>query len=459
MTPFLSRRRRLVLVVVLITTSALAAWLTTPRRGTPRAAVGPGATGEIVLALAGDAAVSIPLDLDGPPLRAIGALVRRASLGLVNFELAPSPLTPAVSDAPARWPAATPAAAADLRQLGFGAVSLANNHTFDAGADGLTLVQAQLDAAGVAHAGAGANLDAARRAAYVATPGGTVALVSIAVSHAAGARATARLGDINGRPGVNGVRFARRLAVDDAAFVALTAAFPPSALKRNPDGVTWDLLGITVVRDERAGMALVADPSDLDTLVTAVREARGQAAAVVVSLHAHEPGNGADDVPDLLRGLAHAAIEAGADVVYGHGPHRLRGVELYRERPIFYSLGNFVFPDRALRPEAADEFEDHGRNVLSPFGADAPPRLDFTGDAWWQSAIAVVRLEGGRVSRIELHPIDVGVGQDAATRGVPALARPALGAKILERLRGLSAPLGTSIAIEHGIGVVSGTTP
>jgi poly-gamma-glutamate synthesis protein (capsule biosynthesis protein) len=418
--------------------------------------------GEIVLALAGDAAVSVPLDAEAPSLQAVAAIVRSASLGIANFELGGAPPAwsgPSGDDAPPRWPLATAEAAVQLRTLGFGAVSLANNHAFDGGADGLALLQAQLDAASVAHAGAGPNLDAARQAAYIATPGGTVALVAMTLSHAPGARATARRGDINGRPGVNGVRVARRLTVDDATFATLSAAFPPSVLKPHPTGGTWDLHGVTIERGERGGMALVADPDDVDTLVAAVRAASGQAAAVVVSLHAHEPGNRIDAVPEVLRRLAHAAIDAGAMVVHGHGPHRLRGVEVYRGRPIFYSLGNFVFPDRDLRPEAADEFENHARDVLSPLGADGPRQFDFSGDAWWQSALAVVRIDRGRVSRIELHPLDVGVGQDAATRGRPALASPALGADILARLRVLSAPLGTSVANENGIGVVSRATP
>lgn len=139
----------------------------------------------------------------------------------------------------------------------------------------------------------------------------------------------------------------------------------------------------------------------------------------------------------------------------GHGPHRLRGVETYRAKPIFYSLGTLVFPDRAIRPQAADEFENMARNVLSPFADDSEgPRVDFTGDAWWQSAIALVHVDGGRVSRVELHPVDVGVGRDLTTRGTPRLAQPDAAAQILDRLQKLSAPLGTTIAIEHRVGIV-----
>lgn len=444
-------RQRLALVAALVAAASVAAWLTTAPPGKPASGAAP-SRGPIVLALAGDAAVSVPLDLDATGPQGVAALVRRASLGIANFELSAQAASEAPVDAAPRWPSALPQAASQLRQLGFGAVSLANNHVFDAGADGLARVQAQLATAGIAYAGAGPNLDAAREPAYVRTPNGTVALVSVTLSHAAGARASARQGDINGRPGVNGLRFTRRLTVDAAAFDALARAFPPAALKRGADGATWDLFGVVVERGAQGGMTLRAAPDDVAALEAVVREARRRAGAVVVSLHAHEPGNRIDEVPALLRGVAHAVIDAGADVVHGHGPHRLRGIEIYRRRPIFYSLGNVVFPDRGLRPEAADEFEDHGRNVLSPFGSEAPAQLTFDEDVWWQSAIAVVTL--GSELRVELHPLDLGIGQSVAARGTPAPASRVEGARILERLRGLSAALGTTIVIEDGVGVV-----
>ncbi len=449
-----SRRQRVALAAALTALSALAAWFSTSGRGAPPAAPGRDAPGEIVLALAGDAALAVPLDLGAASLRAVAALAGNASLGIANFELAVAAPGSEATDGRPRWPRAAPEAAAQLRRLGFGAMSLANNHAFDSGAEGLALTQAHLDAAGIVHAGAGPNLDAARQPVYVTVPGGTVALVAVAVSHAPGAGATARSGDINGRPGVNGIRLTRRLTVDPAGFAALVAAFPPAVLTRNPDGVTWNLMGVTVAQGDVGGMTLVADAGDVARLEASVREARRRSAVVVVSVHAHEPGNRVDEVAEVLRRLAHAAVDAGADVVHGHGPHRLRGVELYRERPIFYSLGNLVFPGRGLRAEAADEFEDHARDVRSPLAGEEPRQLDFSDGVWWQSAMAMVRLDHGRVVRVELHPLDLGGGQDATQRGRPALAAGPVGSAILERLRALSTPLGTTIAVENGIGVV-----
>jgi poly-gamma-glutamate synthesis protein (capsule biosynthesis protein) len=449
----MSRRQRLALVVVLAAVSAAAAWLTTPSPAPRRPTPAP--TGTLVLALAGDIAPSLPIDPEAAGLREVGTLVRSTSLGIANFDLSmPDPAPPGALTGPPRWPAATPDAGTRLRTLGFAAVSLANNHALDFGADGLAAVERHLADAGIAVAGAGRNLEAARQPAFIDTPGGVVALVGATLSFPPGTRATPRQGDILGRPGVHGLRYTRRLTVDAAAFAGLSAAFPRAVLKPNADGRTWDLHGITVARGPSSGMALVPEDDDIAGLIDAVRAARATAAAVVVSLHAHEPGNRVDAVPELLRDIARAAIDAGADAVHGHGPHRLRAIERYQGRPIFYSLGNLVFPDRALTPQAADAFEDHAMNVLSPIDAEGPPVVDYADDVWWQSVIAIVRFEPGRLSRVELHPVDIGLGQDIRTRGLPAPAGPATATAILERLSELSAPFGTAIAIENGVGVL-----
>ena len=50
-----------------------------------------------------------------------------------------------------------------------------------------------------------------------------------------------------------------------------------------------------------------------------------------------------NDLHTLYIEAAHWAIDQGADLFAGHGPHFLRGIEIYKNRPIFYSLGNFIF--------------------------------------------------------------------------------------------------------------------
>ncbi|MEZ5288176.1 MAG: CapA family protein [Vicinamibacterales bacterium] len=446
MTGFPSRRGRLALVAGLTAASALAAWLTTPRR-VPQAALAP--RGAIVLALAGDLAISDALDarsLDDAS-RPLAPADRSLAVGNLAVPMRAALDQPAPGEAH-RQPDGVADGIPALARLGIGAVSLANDHVMDAGPDGLALLQGRLAAEGIAYAGAGANLDRARAPVYVTTRDGVVALVGVTVSGSAAARAAARQGDILGRPGVNRLRHERRVVVDATRFAALVRAFPPPALSARADGRTWDLMGLTIERGAEGGMRLAADPGDLEALAASVREARARAAAVVVSLHAHEPGNGADDVSDLARTVAHAAIEAGADVVHGHGPHRLRGIEVYQGRPIFYSLGTYLLPERAMTSGAFDVAQDAAPGILSSIEPGAPA-LDLDDDAWWQSAAAIVRITRGRVDAVELRPIDLGMRRARGTRGIPIDASARAAAAILERIHALSARLGTRITV-HG---------
>jgi len=84
-----------------------------------------------------------------------------------------------------------------------------------------------------------------------------------------------------------------------------------------------------------------------------VSELASEVDLVVVSFHGGAEGSKAEHVPGAtetfygedrgdVRAFAHAVVDAGADLVVGHGPHVLRGIELYRERLVLYSLGNFV---------------------------------------------------------------------------------------------------------------------
>ncbi len=98
---------------------------------------------------------------------------------------------------------------------------------------------------------------------------------------------------------------------------------------------------------------LGGDLRDIPLAKAMVAELAGKADLVVVSFHGGAEGKKAQHVPEGpetfmgedrgdLRAFTHAVVDAGADLVVGHGPHVLRGMEVYKERLIAYSLGNFV---------------------------------------------------------------------------------------------------------------------
>jgi len=186
---------------------------------------------------------------------------------------------------------------------------------FVRGPTGLHDTLTALDAAGLPHVGAGLDLEASFEPAALDSRGLRVAFLGIACTLPGGFAAGPD------RPGVAPIRIFSRLVID------------------------------AVSMDENPGMSpyveTVPMPGDVERAAEAVGRARSDADVVVVGIHWGVPNGWAAQTQDELatyqRPLGHALVDAGADAVIGHHPHALHGVELYRGRPIFYSLGNFLF--------------------------------------------------------------------------------------------------------------------
>ena len=114
-----------------------------------------------------------------------------------------------------------------------------------------------------------------------------------------------------------------------------------------------DVRGISVAFIGFAHNNIVPNVNDLVTARRLVLDADKRADIVVVSFHGGAEGIGAQNVPrqtELFFGekrgnlplFSRTVIDAGADLVLGHGPHVLRGIEIYKDRLIAYSLGNFA---------------------------------------------------------------------------------------------------------------------
>jgi poly-gamma-glutamate synthesis protein (capsule biosynthesis protein) len=199
------------------------------------------------------------------------------------------------------------------------------------------------------------------------------------------------------------------------------------------------------------------DPVDEKEILKSVRAAKQLSDFVIVTIHAHEPGNWSQEPADFLPTLAHEAIDAGADEFIGHGPHQVRGVEVYKGKPIFYSLGNFIFQLDLLEAVGSDLFEQYKMDQASTTDGEFDAmwnQLVFGSDVWYQSVVTTSRFEKGRVAEIQLTPVDLDYKARGADRGVPRPASADVARTILERMQKLSQPFGTRIAIEAGKGII-----
>jgi len=258
------------------------------------------------IALLGD----IILDVPDPDhwLSGIAPLTRSADVTIAHLEV---PHTrrgvELAGDVPA--PGADPNHLAALARAGVTAVSMAGNHIADCGAVGIADTVAELDRLGIAHAGAGADLAAARRPAVMAVDGRRIVLLSFNCVGPEIAWATVD------RAGSAYVRIA---AIDGG----------PARPQARLDAI---------------------DPASLVDMQTMIRAQTGPDTLVIVALHkgvTHSPAT----LAPYERPLAQAAIDAGADVVAGHHAHIAQGIEFHRGRPIFHGLGNGVVVTHALSP-------------------------------------------------------------------------------------------------------------
>jgi poly-gamma-glutamate synthesis protein (capsule biosynthesis protein) len=126
-------------------------------------------------------------------------------------------------------------------------------------------------------------------------------------------------------------------------------------------------------------------------------------------------------------------------------------MEVYRDRPIFYSLGNFVFqPDTVARQPANnyDAFRLSGDATPADF-YDARTSGDRTGfpafPEYWESIVAEVRFSERRLHAVTIHPIELGFGRPRWQRGRPLLATDETGARILAALERRSETYGTRL--------------
>jgi len=170
-----------------------------------------------------------------------------------------------------------------------------------------------------------------------------------------------------------------------------------------------------------------------------------------VSLHAHEQGESKEIPAEFIPVFARQMIDAGADVVAGHGPHLLRGMELYKGKPIFYSLGNFIGQNELVPKMPADAYERFRADPDLTPGQVYQKRTNndqggFPSDRrYWEAVLPELTYEGGALKGIELIPISLGWKEARHLRGRPRLASAEEGKAILERFAALSKPFGTKI--------------
>lgn len=386
---------------------------------------------------------------------------------LVNFETV-------VNDGscrPAAWSGGTwssmdPSVLPDFLAFGFNGCGCANNHSTDFSWDGLFLTMKSLRALNLPFAGIGENLQDATKAAYVKTPNGTVAFLSVSASFHPDAMAGWKTSRSPGRPGLSGLRCKETFLVTEKQLEWVKEIASETGINGNreldiktgfsdPDAPgTFQMRNMAFKVAEKPGRTSVCNANDLRRLTDAIREAKRNAAAVVVMPHAHMMRyKDVEEPAPFFVEFCRAAIDAGADAVVGGGTHQLKGIELRGGRPIFYSLGDFVFQNNVV-PLAPPDFCEQYK---VPLDSDAKTAFNARSKGGkvglhafrpnFLSVVPRVTLDAGTVVKVELLPIELHWKHDWDVNGLPRSADAEATGVILAALERTSKPYGTAFAL------------
>jgi poly-gamma-glutamate capsule biosynthesis protein CapA/YwtB (metallophosphatase superfamily) len=351
----------------------------------------------------------------------------------------------------------------DLKAMGIRVMTTANNHTMDGGSDGMFMTNRLLDAAGITHAGSGKDLTEARAARLGITPKGTIGVVGMYSVDPSSNPGWTRYTDARDKwPGLNPLHVtphnivaAEQMAslrkIRDAAYAhrsEVTVPVAPVAANEKPDELVLFGTRYKVGEKKVGSLTYTIDQRDLDGIMRSIRVGKQDADFMVVAIHAHQNSfsyqaySHDNSTPDFLVELAHKAIDNGADVFVGHGVHTLRGIEIYKGKPIFYGVASFI------------QHEGPAIEVTDPSRPPAAQQSRHPDNK--EVLLTASRYEGGKLVEVRLYPADCGIDgtRPVSRAGVPMTPAPEQAQRILKLVQDLSKPFGTTISIEDNIGVI-----
>jgi poly-gamma-glutamate capsule biosynthesis protein CapA/YwtB (metallophosphatase superfamily) len=371
-----------------------------------------------------------------------------------------------------------PSVADDIKALHVNIVSRSNNHALDWGVEGMHETSHWVRQAGLADGGIGETAQEAAAAGFYESAKGRIAIVSMVSTYRPTTNALDRSPAApHGRPGVNGLTIAQGAILDETRYrqVAILACqfAGGSSCARSSVPKKIDFFGTEIraafAREIPFTYSDAIDPADEARIMAGIKAAKSgsnPARYVIASIHAHE-GIADEDPPAswqnparFLTAIAHAAIDSGADVFIATGIHHLGGMEIYKQKPIFYGIGNFVWSDiqeplseelygsnavgRVLErsfqhPERAtdndlsialdaEEFATAGPKVLNQTFQSVLLRIDYDDT-----------VAGHPLKEVRLYPIDLGYGAKLTRIGIPRLSsNDDISKSVLDRIVGLS---------------------
>ena len=353
----------------------------------------------------------------------------------------------------------------DILSFGFNGCSFANNHTMDFSYDGLFDTLAAAQKRNLPICGAGKDLEEASAYTVIETENGKCALISICATFNDAARAGHPSDYLRGRPGLNPLRFSVEYHITPEHMKALKEMSVGTHIdgRRNrsrmggytpmpPEGC-FGFGEYNFRESEIEGKFSKVNAVDMARTENTIQKALEECETVIVNIHSHEIKHDTDDEPDdFLIEFCRKCIDAGASAVVGTGTHQLKAIEVYKKKPILYSLGNFIFQNNRVFC-MPDDFRE---KYKMPYGLS--PREQVAERAKrgngglnndvnnFRSLMPFMTFEDGKLQQLLLYPIRL----DMQT-GLPALADEAESKIIYDYLCDRNKQFGTVIKLHNGV--------
>lgn len=352
----------------------------------------------------------------------------------------------------------------DIKKFGFNMTSFNNNHALDFFYDGFACTLDAVNKSGLVHSGVGKNLAEASAPKYLETKNGRVALIAVNSSFSPSMMAGEQSCRVPGRPGVNGLRLEKYIELPEEELEYIKRIAKATNINAEKEITRKEGYFAELADNEcelgELKFALGNEPRyimkvndiDMKRVEKAIYEAKLQADYIIVSVHSHQISGDAKENPSqFLQDFSHRCIDVGANAIVGHGPHLLRPIEVYKDCPIFYSLGDFVIQLYNVEFAPEDFFNKHGLTSNSTVHELLKKRSkDFTiglmtDPRMFRAVIPCWETEGTKLTKLVLMPIEMNVDGHKSDNGLP---RRSYNPEIAEYLAKMCEPYGTNIKFE-----------
>ena len=367
----------------------------------------------------------------------------------------------------------------EFASLNIRMLSFVNNHTGDYGWQGVLDTMKAAEDRNLIPCGLGRSLREARLPKFLDTPSGRVSIVATSSTRPEVFAASDGGAGVAARPGSNPLRWYRSYVLPEKEFEQLARIDEMLGTRASAlEGIrveTWEPFAegtfrfgsmyegaLQIERGDRAYVRTYAHEKDAEEILKSIRDASRRSDLTLFSLHTHEgvaENWYAQQPPEFIEKIARDAIDAGADAVIGHGAHFLRGVEIYRGRPIFYNLGSLLMEFEAGESIIAPEmYESYGYSIDSrPSDLHSNRAKDSEGNfigfnaerRFSENCLVQFDLENGELS-FSLIPLDLGMDREnPLQRGLPYPASAETARQIAENLTEYSRRYGTEFVYDE----------